>query len=987
MKCKQLLQFLSFAFLLLLGGSATAQQTHTISGVVTGQGNVPMAGVSVLIKETGKGTFTDPSGVYKILADANAKTLVFSYVGYRKQELPITSDHINAALYLDSSSHLTDVVVIGYGAVRKQDVSGAVTTLTTKDFQKGTITSFDQMIAGKAAGISVTSNGGHPGSGGTIRVRGISTINGSSDPLVVVDGLPFSGYVNPNDIATITILKDAASAAIYGSQASGGVILITTKKGTPGQVKLNFNTQFSVAKIKKYVDVLSANQFRNYINTNPYFDSTERSLEGTANTDWQKEIYQTALTTNNSLSISGGVGKLPYRLSVGYLNQDGILKTDKMKRTTGSLSLTPSFLQNHLKVELNLNGSLTKNYNANQGAIGAAVVYDPTQPVYDPSNIFFGGYHQWMNGGVLNPNAALNPVALLMQRDDESKYNRGFGNLKLDYSFQFLPELHFIANFGYDVATTNGFTREDSTSANAWKANNDAARGTNNIYNNKNQNVLAEYTLNYDKTFSSIKSHINAMATYAYQDTKYTNNNYRNYDFAGDTIPGSTPVLYPTGLQQNSLVSYLGRLIYTYDEKYVLTASIRRDGSSKLAPGYRWVTFPSVSLAWNIAKENFLKNSKTISTLKLRVSDGKTANQGGIGNYQFYPGYYLSDNVSKYQFGDNYYNMYTPSPYNEALTWETTTSANAGIDFGFLKDRISGSIDVYHKHTKNLLINALLPVGTNFTNQLIGNVGEMVSKGVELNLSLIPIQTTDAQWTINFNAAYNNSKITKLTQNPDSSFKGIPVGGISGATGQTIQEEYVGQEPNSFLVYKQVYNSQGKPIEGAYADLNGDGAINPIDDQYFYHSPYPKWTLGFSTNFTYKKWSFSTVLRANIGNYVYNNVASNMGVARNMAINNYLANASTDILNTNFIGSNSYDMQSDYYVQNASFLKMDNIGISYNLGKIFHSDRTNLTISGNVQNVFIVTKYTGLDPEIYSGIDNQLYPNPRVYTLGLNLNF
>ncbi|MGF7232706.1 SusC/RagA family TonB-linked outer membrane protein [Arachidicoccus sp.] len=984
MKCKQLLQFLSFAFLLLLGSSAIAQ-SGTITGVVTGQGNVPLAGVSVLIKETGKGTFTDPSGAYKISADANAKTLVFSYVGYRKQELPITSAHINASLYADSSTHLSDVVVIGYGAVRKQDVSGAVTTLTSKDFQKGTITSFDQMIAGKAAGITVTSNGGHPGSGGTIRVRGTSTISGSSDPLVVVDGLPFAGYVNPNDIASITILKDAASAAIYGSQASGGVILITTKKGIPGDVKLNFNTQFSVAKIKKYVDVLSADQFRNYIDNNSYFDSTARSLMGAANTNWQKEIYQTALTSNNSLSISGGVGKIPYRLSVGYLNQDGILKTDKMKRTTGSLSLTPSFLQNHLKVEINLNGSLTKSYNANQGAIGSAVIYDPTQPVYDPSNTFFGGYHQWMTGGVLNPNAALNPVALLMQRDDEDNYNRGFGNIRLDYSLPFIPELHLIANLGFDVATTNGFTREDSTSANAWKSNSEAARGMNNKYNNKNRDLLAEYTLNYDKTFSSIKSHINAMATYAYQDNKYTNNNYRNYDFFGDTIPGSTAPLYPTGLQQNSLLSYLGRLIYTYDEKYVLTASIRSDGSSRLAPGYRWVTFPSVSLAWNMAKENFLKNSNTISTLKLRVSDGKTANQGGgFGNYQFYPGYYLSDNVSKYQFGDNFYNMYTPSPYNLQLTWETTTSTNAGVDFGFLKDRISGSIDVYHKHTKNLLVNSFLAAGTNFTNQLIGNIGEMVSKGVELNLSLIPVQTKDAQWTINFNAAYNNSTITKLTQHADSSFKGIAVGGITGATGQTIQEEYVGQQPNAFLVYKQVYDAKGKPIEGAYADLNGDGAINPIDDQYFYHSPYPKWTLGFSTNFTYKKWSFSTVLRANIGNYVYNNVASNEGIAYNMAVNQYLANAVSDILNTNFIEK---QQQSDYYVQNASFLKMDNIGISYNIGKIFRSDRTNLTISGNVQNVFTVTKYKGLDPEIYSGIDNQIYPNPRVYTVGLNLNF
>lgn len=988
MKYKYLATFLSFAFLLWGSGKASAQEgIVTVSGVVTDQSNVPLIGVTVRIQDAGSGTVTSSSGSYQLTVPKMGDTLIFSYLGYETQHIAVHSSSLNVTLYRGSSKELNEVVVIGYGAVSKKDVSGAITTLTTDDFQKGTVTSFDEMIQGKAAGLSITPNGGHPGSGGTIRIRGLSSLNGSQDPLVVVDGVPFGGYVNPNDIASITILKDAASAAIYGSQASGGVILITTKKGKPGELKMNFNTQFSVGTIPEYADVLSAKEFRNFVMNSPYIQATgDTALLGDAHTDWQKEIYRPAITSNSNLSALGSIGEhLPFRLSVGYLTQEGILETDKMNRATGSFSLTPTFLDGHLKVELNMNGSLTKNFNANQGAIGSAVAFDPTQPVYDSSNKKYGGYYQWMTSpGSYNPNAPLNPVALLRQRHDESKYNRAFGNLKLNYSMPFLPELHAIANWGFDVATTNGRTREDSLSLNAFKSNGGKAKGMSNPYDNKTRSLLAEYTLSYDKFIPSIKSHINAMVTYSYQDTKYTYNNYRSFDYKGDTLPETKPPLYPNGMNQHTLISYLGRLIYTYNDRYTLTASFRRDGSSKLAPGHRWVTFPSLSLAWNLKKENFLQHSNTFSALKLRLSYGKTANQGGISDYSFYPGYYLSDNVSMYQFGNTFYNMYTPSAYNSTLTWETTGSTNGGVDFGFLNNRISGSFDLYHKKTTNLLVTATLPAGTNFTNQLIGNVGEMTSDGAELNLNFVPVQTKNIQWTVNFNAAYNKSKITKLTQTKDSSFKGFPVGGIAGATGQTIQEQFVGHEPNAFLVYRQVYKANGRPIEGAYVDLNGDGAINPIDDQYFYHSPYPKWIFGFSTHFNYKQWTFSTVLRANVGNYVYNNVASNQGIAYNMAVNSYLANASSDILNTGFVFK---EQQSDYYVQNASFLKMDNIGIAYHFGNVFHSGKTNLTVSANVQNVFTITKYDGINPEIYSGIDNNVYPVPRVFTLGINLDF
>lgn len=986
MKCKHTPFLLIVALLLLFGNAVVGQGTKTISGTVTNAEQIPLTGVSVIANLSNTGTVTDDRGGFSLNVKPSENSLTISYVGYLTQVVAINGSTLQVQLIKDSTSRLSDVVVIGYGTVRKEDVTGSISTISQKDFQKGSITSFDQMISGKAPGISITSNGGHPGSGSKIRIRGLSSLSAGQDPLQVVDGAPFDGYVNPNDIESISILKDAASAAIYGSRASGGVILITTKKGKPGEVKLNFNSQFSVSKVRGYVDVLTGDQFRDYINNNAYFDfdTSYRGRLGNASTNWQKEIYQSALTTNNNLSISGGIGKIPYRLSVGYLNQDGILRTDNMQRTTGSLNLSPSLFQDHLKISLNLNGSLTKNKNANQGAIGAATAFDPTQTV-TADNPLFGDYFEWMReDGTPNPLAPFNPVSMLKQRRDVSNFNRGFGNIKLDYSFHFLPELHAIANLGFDVGKTEGTTKEDSTSRNTYNLQGtDAYKGLDNQYSSDFNNYFAEYTLNYTKEVASIKSNINAMATYGYYDYKSTTDNYGSHDYRGREIPNTKP-LYPYSLNQNTLISYIGRLIYTYDDKYTLTASIRRDGTSLFGPDVRWGWFPSVAVGWNLKKESFMQGSSTFSTLKLRGSYGITGNQSGIANYRYIPSYYLSDNVSQYQFGDKFYEMYTPSSYDESLKWEQTASTNIGVDFGILKERISGSLDYYNKHTTNLLAVVNIPAGTNFTNQILTNIGEMNSKGVELGLSFVPVRSNDVEWTVNLNAAYNNSKITKLLANADSSFKGQVTGGITGATGQSIQIQNIGLQPNTFLVYKQVYDVNGKPIEGAYVDLNGDGGVTPYDDQYYYKSPWPKWVLGFSTSVTYKKWAFSTVLRANIGNYMYNNVASNQGIAYNMAINQYLSNAVTDVLQSGFILK---QQQSDYYVQNASFLKMDNIGLSYNFGKVFGSEKTNLSISGHVQNVFCITKYKGLDPEIYGGIDNNIYPNPRVYTLGLNLNF
>lgn len=973
--------------LLLYGMAAEAQNRAVTGTVVDAKSGSPLPGVTVVLKGTNLGATTGGDGSFRLSAPAGAQTLVVSYIGYATQEIPMAGNSLRVALE-PSSANLNELVVIGYGTQQKKDLTGAIATVDAKDFQKGAITSPDQLISGKIAGVSVTSNGGAPGAGSTIRIRGLASLNGNNNPLIVIDGVPVSNngisgvanplsLINPDDIESITVLKDASAAAIYGSRASSGVILITTKRGKAGKPEFNFNTELSFSKITNEVNVLSPTQFRDYVNT--YGDDSHKALLGQSNTDWQKEIYQAAATTNNNLSVSGALKNMPYRVSIGYLDQQGILKTDNLQRTSASVRLSPVLLNGHLKIDLNLNGSLSKTRFANQGAIGAAVDFDPTQPVHVADSGKFGGYFEWTQNGVPNPNAPRNPVALLEQNHNTSTANRSFGNAKFDYSLPMLPELHVIWNAGYDVSKGQGTVTVPANAAQDWTTTTN--HGYNSQYLQKNFNIVSEFSLNYIKDIRAIKSNINATAGYGYYNNLTTNYNFPALDSKGDTIAGSAP-LYPFDKPENTLISYYGRVIYAYNEKYILTASIRTDGSSRFAPNVRWGVFPALAFAWKINEEKFLKNSNIISNLKLRLSYGVTGNQEGIGNYGYLPDYYLSQNGSQYQFGDKFYYMYTPAPYVSDLTWEQTASTNVGLDYGFLNNRISGSIDYYYKNTKNLLDYITIPVGSNFTNKITTNIGTMTSQGVELSINIVPVQNKNLTWSIGFNAAYNKVKITRLRSFTDSTFAGDLTGGINGATGQSIQIQSVGYSPFSFYVFKQVYDPKtGKPIEGVYEDANRDGVINQ-NDQYRYKSPFAPFVFGFSTQLTYKKWNFSTVLRANVGNYMYNNVASDLGIERNI-INpvGILGNSTTDIYKTGF---NNNQYQSDYYIQNASFLKMDNIGIGYN---VLSNDKLNLGLSIHCQNVFTITKYSGLDPEIYNGIDNNLYPRPRVFTLGANLGF
>jgi iron complex outermembrane receptor protein len=985
-------------FFFLAAFSANAQ--NVVTGKVTdSKGGYGIQGVTVTVKGTRNATQTDVNGSFSIAASPTS-TLVFTSAGYAEKEVPVNGEtSLNVPMTI-SAEKLGEVVVIGYGTAKKKDLTGSISTISSKDFQQGTVTTPEQLIAGKVSGVSITSNGGAPGSGSVIRIRGGASLTASNDPLIVVDGVPLStgvngsgtplagsanglNLINPNDIESFTILKDAAATAIYGSRASNGVILITTKHGKSGKPVLNFSTDLGVSQLPKEYPVLSASQFRNFVNENG--TEEQKALMGNANTDWQKQIFQTAITTDNNISLSGSLKNIPYRINGEYLDQNGILKTDNLQRFSAGLNLNPHLFNNTLKIDLNLHGTATNTRFANQGAIGSAITFDPTQPVYVQGSKF-GGYYEWLgvSDSTLNNLSNRNPVALLMQNNGRSHVERSFGNIQFDYALPFIDGLHANLNLGYDIAKGNGNTFIPANAAQSYNNSVDSLRGYNTPYLQKYQNLTSEFYLGYNKDIPSIKSNINAVAGYGYYDNLTKNYSYtqRSATNAIRTDIANNPPLYFYNPTEYTLISYYGRLIYTLNEKYVLMGSIRTDGSSRFGPDYRWGKFPSAAFTWRMNRENFLKNSSAVSQLNLRLSYGETGNQAGIGLYGYIPTYFLSTPGSLYPFGGTYYNMYTPSAYISNLRWETTATYDAGIDFGFLNSRINGSVDYYYKKTTDLLANVSIPSGSNFSNKETTNIGSMEDQGVDFNINVIPVRNNEWTWELDFNASYNKFKITNLTLVPDPNFIGNATGGISGGTGNTVQIDAVGSAPNTFYLYQQVYDEKGKPIEALYVDQNRDGITNQ-NDLVKNKSPYPTWIFGLSNSVSYEKWTLNFVARANIGNYMYNNVASNYEVTRSIITpNKNLANAPSEVLYSRFTNNQYF---SNYYLQNASFLKLDNIGLTYNYGSITKNKNHDLRISLNCQNVFVITKYTGMDPEIFSGIDNNFYPRPRTYTLGLNL--
>jgi TonB-linked SusC/RagA family outer membrane protein len=977
----------------LLSISSQLISQTTVSGKVTDtKDGSAVSGVTVSVKGTKVSTQTNSEGDYKLTAPAGATTLVFTSVGFNRQEVPVSA--VTNVRFAASSQQLNEVVVVGYGTARKKDLTGSVAIISAKDFNKGAITTPEQLISGKVAGVAVTANDGAPGSGSTIRIRGGSSLNASNDPLIVIDGMPLSNstiagvanslaLINPNDIASFTILKDASAAAIYGSRASNGVIIITTKKGQSGKPKFSFVSQISAGILAKEFPVLSIDEFRNLVNQ--YGTSEQKALMGTANTNWQKEIYHTAITSDNNLSISGALKNLPYRLSLGYLNQNGILRTGNLQRVTTGLNISPVLLGGNLKVDLGVKGAFTKTRFANTDAVWGANQFDPTQPVLS-GNARYGGYWERLDSANTNTGLAAlspkNPVGLLNQKFDKGNANRVIANAAIDYKLHFFPDLRVIGNVGYDYSNGYGGVTINDSAASNYKAitSRDSSKhsGLRTKYKTEINNLYANGYLNYSKNINS-KNRIEAIAGVEYQDYLSTTYNYKEYAF--DTAENylKSPQ-FPFDKPQNRLLSFLGRVNYSFNNVLLITASIRRDGSSKFAPVNRWGTFPSAAIAWRLTEIPGLKNSATISNLKLRVGYGVTGQQDGIGNYDYIPYYKLSNAQAEYRFGNTLYQMYRPEGYYANRKWEQTATTNIGLDYGLFNNRISGSIEVYYKKTTDLLNQITQPAFTNFSNTIVANVGSMENKGIEFSIVAQPVMSKDLTWDVSFNVAYNKNKITKLTINDDPKYvnQTAGIGGLGG-----VQANAVGNARGSFYVFKQVYDKvTGMPIENLFEDLNRDGQINN-SDLLIFKSADPKLTFGFSTNLTYKQFNIGFNMRANAGNYLFNNVATNGAISKYL-FGSYLANQSNDVLNTNFQGTGNF-YQSNYYVQNASFIRMDNVNLGYNVGQI--GNNVTLRLNAGIQNVFTITNYKGLDPEINGGIDNNQYPRPRTFLFGVGLDF
>ena len=972
--------------LFVIGCLQLMAQTRTIKGEVTdAQNGEALIGATVMVEGEKGGTVTDFDGNFSLQVSSSAKKIKVSYIGYIDKVLSI-SDNMKVKLESDSKA-LADVVVIGYGTARKSDLTGSVATVKSKDFNKGLVSSPEQLINGKVSGVQIMSNSGSASAGSTIRVRGGASLNASNDPLIVLDGVPleqggisgnssnFLSMINPSDIESMTVLKDASSTAIYGSRASNGVIIITTKKGQQGAVKVNFNTTNSLQTRAQMVDMLSRDEFVNVINQ--FGTDNQKSLLGTANTDWNDEVYRTAFGTDNNLSVSGSIDKwLPFRVSVGYYNQSGLVRKDNVERWTGNVVLTPSFFQDHLKLTINAKGTLNNNSFNNGGAVWAAATFNPTIPVYS-GNDKYGGYNEALDADGYPVNAGVrNPRGLVDLYDSKSKVSRFIGSMDVDYKVHFLPDLKLHATVGADYAKGDGTIYVPAYAAQSYNKD-ESLGGSDYKYGpQKNENRLLTLYANYAKYFEDIKSNVDLTAGYDYQYWKSTTPLYYTKSAAGTTLSTVKASDY-----RHVMLSYYGRINYSFDGKYLLTATVRRDASSRFSKDTRWGTFPSVALGWTLTEEPWLKNQKVLSNLKLRASYGVTGQQEGIGNYNYLPVYTYSVTGAEAFINGQYINTYRPEAYVSDLKWETTTSWNFGLDFGFLDGRIGGAIDFYTRKTKDLLASVPTAAGTNFSKTILTNVGNVDSKGIEVSLNATPIQTKDWEWNLSYNFTWQNMKVKNLSLTKGGSQTNVKVGpSIDAYQFQVLSEGY---EPYMFYVYHQLYDSKtGKPIEGAYADLNNDGEINDAD-LYRYHSPAPKYIMGLSTSLRYKQLTLGMSFRANIDNYVYNGMGMSTGAFETVSYNNsQLNNLNTSFLKTGF---KTRQYLSDYYVENASFLKLDNLSLSYNVGKI--NKWASLTVSAMVQNVFTITGYSGTDPEVPNGMDNSFYPRPRTYSVSLGLQF
>jgi iron complex outermembrane receptor protein len=998
---------------LLLSAEVMAQQL-TVSGNVKDGTGEPIIGANVLVKGTTNGTITDFDGNFRLEAK-KGDIISVSFIGYQAQEQPAAASMV--FVLKDDTELLDEVVVIGYGQAKKNDLTGSVTAIKPDEMNKGLTTSAQDMMQGKIAGVNVVNSGGEPGGGSTIRIRGGSSLNASNDPLIVIDGLAMDNYgvqgmsnplalVNPADIESFTVLKDASATAIYGSRASNGVILITTKKGARNaKPRISYNGNVSVSSPNKTLDVLSGTEYAALIgqiygtnsdeyNSLGYVDANGNRIN--ANTDWQDEIYRTSISTDHNITVSGGLKNMPYRVSLGYTNQQGIEKTSSFERYTASVNVSPSFLEDHLKLNVNAKGMYSNTSYAASGAIGAATAMDPTKPVTSNDEIFkthFGGYWQYYNtvdrgdtqwGYGQNSLATANPVALLNTSSDKGRSKVLMGNFEADYSVHGLEDLHLHVNAGMDLSTGKSNKHYSRYNTDNYYYGSDGWN-TQDTYN-MSLNMYAQYMkeINKDNRFDIMGGyewqHFHKKTDYFYNGTYPST----SIEHAGEIYLPSENTLYKT---ENYLVSFFGRFNYSLLDRYLLTVTVRDDGSSRFAKGNRWGLFPSAALAWKINEESFLRNVDAVSNLKLRLGYGVTGQQEGIGDYTYFASYTPNSTGAYYQIvGDG--TTYRPDAYNKDLTWEKTTTWNAGMDFGFWNDRLTASVDYYYRKTTDLINTVYVAAGSNFKNKVTSNIGSLHNQGIEFAITYRPIVSHDLNWEVGFNVTHNTSKIDELTQGKNTNYiithGGLAVGD-SGSDG--IMGYCVGQPVTAFYCYQQVYDKNGQPIEGEFVDRDGNGVINS-NDRYFYKKVDPDAVLGFTSKVTYKNWDLGFSLRASIGNYVYNGVEagnSNMSTT-GLYSGNAWHNRPVMCVAKNWQNVTAIDALSDYFIQNASFLKCDNITLGYSFDKVF-GQKISGRVYATAQNVFTITKYKGLDPEISGGYDGNIYPRPFVGILGLSLNF
>ncbi|WP_312763205.1 SusC/RagA family TonB-linked outer membrane protein [Epilithonimonas sp.] len=885
----------------------------------------------------------------------------------QSENFPIPKDTISV-----QEKKIDEVVIIGYGKVKKSDATGSLTTVKIDSENDGSPVSAQDALTGKAAGVNIISPGGAPGAGSTIRIRGGSSLSASNDPLIVIDGIAIDnsstsgssnilGMINPNDIETYTVLKDASSTAIYGSRASNGVIIITTKKGSK-KTRYQYSSNTKVSYNPKMLDVLTGDEYRSFIKDYYPGNNTIINGLGTENTDWQKQIYRTSVSNDQNFSMTGAVKEIPFRLSLGYTDQQGIIKKNSYERMNASLAINPSFFDKHLNINLNYKPSIENNHFISNPA-SSAVGFDPTRPVYDNSSQYGLGYFIWKDAsGKPITIASANPVSVLDLRKDKSQVIRQIGNIQLDYKIHGFEDLKLNLNSGFDILKSDGNIFVPDNAPLAWTSIGNDGQGLLENYKQKKNNYQFDAYANYTKTLSNHK--IDVMGGYSWQ--KF----WQSYDDNQTNITGNKVYKNIISKSEYYLVSFYGRLNYTFKDRYLFTGTLRNDGSSRFSKDNHWGLFPSAAFAWKINEEAFLKDNGFFSDLKLRLSYGKTGQQDIGGDYEWMQTYTFSQSNALYQLGNQYYQTIRPNGYDPNLKWETTSTYNIGLDFGILKNRVSGSVEVYKRTTDDLLNKISVAAGSNLTNMIFTNIGSMENKGLEISLNTIPVKTTDWQWSLDANITFNKSEITKLTL-VDSPNYGVNIGNVSGSTAGTIQTHSVGFSPYTFYLYQQEYDEAGKPIEGKYK-----GGL--VKDK----NPMPKSFMGISSKVSYKNWYLGFNGHANFGNYVYNNVKSKDYKTKATSGNGTYSNL---LSYTAEQGFDNLQLYSDFFLEKASFFRMDNITLGHNFKTI--SDKFDLGVNLSVQNVFVITKYSGLDPEVYLGIDNNMYSRPRSFLFGFNVNF